>query len=183
MLLIFVVILVLFGGDKLPDFVRGMGKTLREFKKAASGVEDEFRRALEEDERRKNPPPPIPPPTSPNTSPDSYAEPGYETYDPYAPSGSADDTPGGETKPADAQTGEATPAGPPAEDLPYETGETGEMSAAEPTPPEGTDTVVPEKKIEVEPIAPSSEPPAAPEAVPAPPEPPPPGRSTPPGTA
>jgi sec-independent protein translocase protein TatA len=53
MLLILVIVLLLFGGDKLPEFARGMGKTVRELKKAASGVEEEFRRAMEEDERKK----------------------------------------------------------------------------------------------------------------------------------
>lgn len=53
MLLIFVLVLVLFGGQKLPEFARGLGKTLRELKKAAAGVEDEFKRALEEDERKQ----------------------------------------------------------------------------------------------------------------------------------
>src|SRR4051794_38214810 len=51
MLLIFVIVLMLFGGKKLPEFARGMGKSIREFKKAAAGVEEEFKRALEEDER------------------------------------------------------------------------------------------------------------------------------------
>ncbi len=54
MMLIFVLILVLFGGQKLPEFARGLGKSLREFKKAAAGVEEEFKRALEEDERKQN---------------------------------------------------------------------------------------------------------------------------------
>lgn len=53
MVLVFVIVLLLFGGQKLPEFARGLGKTMREFKKAASGVEEEFRRALEEDERKK----------------------------------------------------------------------------------------------------------------------------------
>ncbi|MEX2045022.1 MAG: twin-arginine translocase TatA/TatE family subunit, partial [Opitutus sp.] len=53
MVMIFVVVLLLFGGHKLPEFARGLGKTMREFKKAASGVEEEFKRALEEDERKK----------------------------------------------------------------------------------------------------------------------------------
>jgi TatA/E family protein of Tat protein translocase len=53
MLLVLVIVLLLFGGDKLPEFARGMGKTMRELKKAASGVEDEFRRAMDEDERKK----------------------------------------------------------------------------------------------------------------------------------
>jgi sec-independent protein translocase protein TatA len=54
MVLIFVIVLVLFGGQKLPEFARGMGKSIREFKKAAAGVEEEFKRALEEDERKAN---------------------------------------------------------------------------------------------------------------------------------
>jgi len=54
MMLIFVVILMLFGGQKLPEFARGIGKSMREFKKAAAGVEDEFKRAMEEDERKKS---------------------------------------------------------------------------------------------------------------------------------
>src|SRR5688572_4668244 len=56
MLLVFLLVLLLFGGQKLPEFARGLGKTMREFKKAAAGVEDEFKRALEEDERKKNQP-------------------------------------------------------------------------------------------------------------------------------
>jgi sec-independent protein translocase protein TatA len=53
MVLIFVIILVLFGGQKLPEFARGLGKSIREFKKAAAGVEEEFKRALEEDDYKK----------------------------------------------------------------------------------------------------------------------------------
>lgn len=53
MLLIFGIVLLLFGGDKLPEFARGLGKTMREFKKAAAGVEEEFKRAMEEDERKR----------------------------------------------------------------------------------------------------------------------------------
>jgi sec-independent protein translocase protein TatA len=49
MVLVFVVVLMLFGGKKLPEFARGLGKSIREFKKAAAGVEDELKRALEED--------------------------------------------------------------------------------------------------------------------------------------
>ena len=63
--LIFIIVLVLFGGDKLPGFARGLGKAIREFKKAAAGVEDEFKRALEEEPKKDFPPQPaILPPTS-----------------------------------------------------------------------------------------------------------------------
>src|SRR5215218_6941484 len=67
--LIMVVILVLFGGEKLPEFARGAGKLIREFKKASSGVEEEFKRALDEEDRKKSiaapiaPAVPFPPPS------------------------------------------------------------------------------------------------------------------------
>ncbi len=70
MMLIFVIVLVLFGGEKLPDFARGLGKSIREFKKAASGVEEEFKRALEEDAQKKSPPA-LPPATYPAYPPTS----------------------------------------------------------------------------------------------------------------
>lgn len=48
MILIFVVVLIFFGGEKLPELARGMGKAMREFKKAASDVEHEFKKAMDE---------------------------------------------------------------------------------------------------------------------------------------
>lgn len=48
LMMIMFVVLLLFGGQKLPELAKGLGKTMREFKKAASGVEDEFKRAIEE---------------------------------------------------------------------------------------------------------------------------------------
>lgn len=47
-MMIMFVVLLLFGGQKLPELAKGLGRTMREFKKAASGVEDEFKRAIEE---------------------------------------------------------------------------------------------------------------------------------------
>ena len=40
--LILLVVLLLFGGRKLPDMARGLGKGLREFKKAVHGMQDEI---------------------------------------------------------------------------------------------------------------------------------------------
>ncbi len=40
-LVILVVILILFGGKKLPEFAQSLGKGIREFKKACNG-EDEI---------------------------------------------------------------------------------------------------------------------------------------------
>jgi len=47
-LLILVVVLIFFGGDKMPEFARGLGKILKEFKKATTEVEHEIRRAMED---------------------------------------------------------------------------------------------------------------------------------------
>jgi len=38
LLVIFVVVLLLFGSKKLPELARGLGKSMREFKKAADDV-------------------------------------------------------------------------------------------------------------------------------------------------
>jgi sec-independent protein translocase protein TatA len=55
MLVILLLSLVLFGGENCPDSSpASLGKTMREFKKAASNVEEEFKRALDEDERKTN---------------------------------------------------------------------------------------------------------------------------------
>lgn len=47
MVMIFFVILLLFGGQKLPELARGLGKSVREFKKATAGVEEEIKKAME----------------------------------------------------------------------------------------------------------------------------------------
>jgi len=67
LLLIMFIVLLLFGGQKLPELARGMGKSMREFKKAASGVEEEIRRAMEEE--TPTAPPPAKPAESPPPSP------------------------------------------------------------------------------------------------------------------
>lgn len=57
MTLILVAVLLLFGGEKMPEFARGLGKIMREFRKAASEVEYEIKRAMDEAE---HPPPKAP---------------------------------------------------------------------------------------------------------------------------
>ncbi|MDR2982095.1 MAG: twin-arginine translocase TatA/TatE family subunit [Puniceicoccales bacterium] len=52
LLLIALVVVLLFGGSKLPELARGLGKARREFKRASDEVEDEVRNAIEEDERK-----------------------------------------------------------------------------------------------------------------------------------
>jgi TatA/E family protein of Tat protein translocase len=48
LIVILVVVLIFFGGEKMPEFARGLGKAIREFKKAAGDVEQEFKRAIDE---------------------------------------------------------------------------------------------------------------------------------------
>lgn len=52
MIIIFLVILLLFGAKKLPELARGVGKSMGEFKKAREDFEREITRA-EEDVRVK----------------------------------------------------------------------------------------------------------------------------------
>ena len=42
LLVILFVVLVLFGGKKLPELARGLGKGLKEFKKAQKEIQDEI---------------------------------------------------------------------------------------------------------------------------------------------
>lgn len=41
-ILIVIVILVLFGAKKIPEFMQGIGKGVREFKKATTDIEKEI---------------------------------------------------------------------------------------------------------------------------------------------
>jgi sec-independent protein translocase protein TatA len=40
LILIFLILLILFGSKKLPEFARGIGEAIREFRKAASEAEN-----------------------------------------------------------------------------------------------------------------------------------------------
>lgn len=55
MVLIFLILLLLFGAKKLPQLARGIGKSVGEFRKAREEFEDEIRKGgeeLEEEERK-----------------------------------------------------------------------------------------------------------------------------------
>ena len=51
MLLIGALVLLLFGAKKLPEFARGLGKSMGEFKKARNEFEAEIHRATIEDDK------------------------------------------------------------------------------------------------------------------------------------
>jgi len=55
LLIIFFVILLLFGAKKLPDLASGLGKGIREFKKASQGRdEDEEPKKIEEPKKEES---------------------------------------------------------------------------------------------------------------------------------
>ena len=49
LVLIFIVVLLLFGAKKLPELARGMGKSMGEFKRAREEFEHEITRAENEE--------------------------------------------------------------------------------------------------------------------------------------
>ena len=55
MVMIFVVILLLFGAKKLPELARGMGQAVKEFQKAKDEFNDELHKAGKPDTQVANP--------------------------------------------------------------------------------------------------------------------------------
>lgn len=41
-IVILLLVLVLFGGKKIPELMKGLGKGVKEYKKAVGGIEDEI---------------------------------------------------------------------------------------------------------------------------------------------
>jgi sec-independent protein translocase protein TatA len=52
-LLILLVVLLLFGGKKIPELMRGLGKGIREFNDAKDNVRKELEEGMSEKERQK----------------------------------------------------------------------------------------------------------------------------------
>lgn len=50
-LTILLVVVVLFGGKKIPELARGLGKGIREFNDAKEGVKNEIETGMKEKER------------------------------------------------------------------------------------------------------------------------------------
>ncbi|MCH8027796.1 MAG: twin-arginine translocase TatA/TatE family subunit [candidate division Zixibacteria bacterium] len=49
LILIFVAVLLLFGARRLPEIAQGMGKGIREFKKAIKDTSDELKESIDDD--------------------------------------------------------------------------------------------------------------------------------------
>ena len=61
LVLVLVVILVLFGAKRIPEFAKGLGKGINEFKKASRDVTEEIERAGDEQPRPAPKPPTVTP--------------------------------------------------------------------------------------------------------------------------
>lgn len=51
-LVILLVVVFLFGGKKIPELMRGIGKGVREFNAAKANLQDEFDKGMKEDETK-----------------------------------------------------------------------------------------------------------------------------------
>ncbi len=49
-LLILLIVLLLFGGRKIPELMRGIGRGIREFRAAKDAMEEEIKKGMEEAE-------------------------------------------------------------------------------------------------------------------------------------
>ena len=47
--IVLLIVLLLFGGKKLPEIAKGLGKGIQEFKKASKEVTDEINKTTEKD--------------------------------------------------------------------------------------------------------------------------------------
>ncbi len=51
--LVFLVVLLMFGGNKIPELMRGLGKGIKEFNSARANVEDEIRKGMDDVDKKK----------------------------------------------------------------------------------------------------------------------------------
>ncbi len=67
LLVIFLIILILFGAKRLPELARSLGKSINEFKTATTSIKDDLDFTKEEPTAsKKRPSPPTAPPDSKN---------------------------------------------------------------------------------------------------------------------
>ena len=56
LILIFLAILLLFGAQKLPELAKGLGKGMKEFKKAQQEIDEEFNNVTDETKKKEKSP-------------------------------------------------------------------------------------------------------------------------------
>lgn len=101
-ILIFMAILVLFGGNKIPEFMRGLGKGIREFNDAKNNIKEEIEAGLRESPKPAQS-------TAPAPADTQLAAPAPEIPAPAAPAASASPSP---AAPASGTAGPAAPEAP-----------------------------------------------------------------------
>ncbi|MFT5143238.1 MAG: sec-independent protein translocase protein TatA [Rhodothermales bacterium] len=69
LLIIFLVILLVFGAKRIPEIARGLGKGIQEFKSATREISKEFSDDLNSSNRIQAPPPPAQAPAPRTTAP------------------------------------------------------------------------------------------------------------------
>lgn len=50
---VMIIVLLLFGGNKIPELMRGLGKGIKEFNSARANVEDEIRKGMDDVDKKK----------------------------------------------------------------------------------------------------------------------------------
>lgn len=53
-IVILAIVLILFGGKKIPELMRGLGKGVKEYKNAVNGVENEIKETTKELDTEKS---------------------------------------------------------------------------------------------------------------------------------
>lgn len=51
LILVVILVLILFGGKKIPELMRGLGRGINEFNKGKSGIEDEIKKNVDPDSK------------------------------------------------------------------------------------------------------------------------------------
>jgi sec-independent protein translocase protein TatA len=51
LIVIFAIVMLLFGGKKIPEFMRGLGKGIREFNNAKANIKSEIEEGMKEGEK------------------------------------------------------------------------------------------------------------------------------------
>lgn len=53
-IIIALIVLLLFGGKKIPELMKGIGKGVKSFKDGVKGIEDEINADVTKDEKKEN---------------------------------------------------------------------------------------------------------------------------------
>jgi sec-independent protein translocase protein TatA len=69
LIMVLAAVLVLFGARKIPEFAKGLGQGIKEFKKASREVSDELQRATDDSSYSPPPQPRVPPAAPPAAAP------------------------------------------------------------------------------------------------------------------